>query len=98
MQIRMIVALKQSIIIYDVKSMTVDNTIPLISPLPRFTLSSDDKNLYMAYSDSVVDGTVNIMDLHKLKIGNLIKAHKSPVLMMKMNSHGTMLATTSCKV
>ena len=94
----MIVALKPSIIIYDVKSMTVDHTIPLISPLPRFALSSDDKNLFLAYSDSVVDGTVNIMNLNKMKAGNLIKAHKSPVLIMKMNSQGTMIATTSCKV
>ncbi len=94
----MIVALNVSIIIYGIKSMTVEHTISLQSPLPRFTLSSDDLNNYLAYSDSVADGIIQIKDLNKSIPEKIIKAHKSPVLLMKMNNKGTMIATTSCKV
>jgi len=65
---------------------------------PRYVLSPSPTNCFLAYSDSISDGSVNIFDAFNLTSKTKFMAHKSPVLKLSFNNAGNLLATASCKV
>lgn len=96
---RMIVGERTFLHIYSTGDMKILHTIEVGSiSLGRLVLSpSSVKNNWVCFSSSNDEGMVSVYDTLYPSLKAQIKAHKSPILKMTLNSTGDRLATCSCK-
>ena len=98
-KLRMIVGERNFLHIYSTGDMKILHTID-VGPvtLGRLVLSpNSDKNNWVCFSSKNDEGVVNVYDTLYPSFKCHIKAHKSPILKMCLNSLGDRLATCSCK-
>ena len=97
---RMIICERNLLHVYTTSNMKMIHSIDIGNvSLGKLALSpSSDKNNFVVYSSNVDEGIVKVYDLLFLAFKVSIKAHKSPVLKLSLNSKADLLATCSCKV
>jgi len=96
---RMVIGERNFLHIYSTVDMEILHTIDIgIVNLGKLVLSpNSDKNNWVCFSSLNDEGVVKIYDTLQLTMKVCIKAHKSPILKMCLNSEGDKLATCSCK-
>jgi len=72
--------------------------ISIDGSLVRLALSTGSESCYLAYTASVLSGEVELYDLLNKKKQKTILAHKNPVIQMKFNEEGNLLAIASAEV
>ena len=98
-KLRMIIGERNFLHIYSNGDMKILHTI-YVGPvtLGKLVLSSNgEKNNWVCFSSSSDEGLVKVYDTLYPSMKTHIKAHKSPILKMCLNSNGDRLATCSCK-
>jgi len=89
---------KDRIHIYNTVDMKLVRSISLNYMQSKIALSPSNDNCYLAYTDSLVNGTVSVFDTKTFVHYKAIEAHKSSVVKMAISHYGTLLATCSEKV
>ena len=73
-------------------------SINIDGSLVRLALSNGKANCYLAYTASILNGNIEIYDLINKKKDVGICAYKKPVIQMKFNNKGNLLAIASSEV
>lgn len=96
---RMIICERNFMHIYTTGDMKVLHTLDIGVTCPgRLVLSSNaEKNNFVCFSSSSDEGIISVYDLLYLSSKNLIKAHKSPISKLALNSRCDMVASCSAK-
>ncbi|KAG1653338.1 WD repeat domain phosphoinositide-interacting protein 2 [Nymphon striatum] len=94
---RVIVCLRESLYIHNIKDMTVVHTISDTPTNPNglCALSIDSENCFLAYPGSSTVGEVQIFDAKNLQGKLIIPAHDNPLAAMQFDSYGKKIATAS---
>lgn len=74
------------------------SSIDLDGSLLRLALTPGSTSSYLAYTANISKGDVTVYDLNTCIKQLSISAHKKPVIQMKFNSKGNLLATASSDV
>lgn len=74
------------------------SSIDIDGSFVRLALTPGLSNCYLAYTASAVDGNVTIYDLNKCIKETTLTTYKKPVVQMRFDSSGRLLATASCDV
>ena len=98
-KLRLIIGERNFLHIYSTGDMKILHTIDVGSvTLGKLVLSSNsEKNNWVCFSSSNDEGLVKVYNTLYPSMKTHIKAHKSPILKMCLNSVGDRLATCSCK-
>ncbi len=98
-KLRMVIGERNFLHIYSTGDMKILHTIDVGSvTLGKLVLSSNsEKNNWVCFSSSNDEGLVKVYNTLYPSMKTHIKAHKSPILKMCLNSVGDRLATCSCK-
>ena len=95
---RLVAYVKDKVHIYNSSNMKFLHSLELNSMQGKLALSPSSENCYLAYSNSLVKGTVAIFDMNAMSASGVITAHKTSVLKLAINFYGTLLVTCSGKV
>ena len=95
---RLVVATQYNIDVYNLLNMHKLFSIDIDGSLVRVALTPGLTNCYLAYTANILKGDVTIYDLASCTKQVSICAHKKPVIQMKFNVKGNMLATASSDV
>lgn len=90
---RLVAALDDALLVYDISNMRLLHTIEASSPVMALAPSSDAS--YLAYGGP--HGSVTLCDLEALCTETVIQAHRAPIACLAINAAGTLLATASEK-
>lgn len=96
---RMIVCEGNNMHIYTTGEMKILHTLEIGKILlPNIVLSANaDKNNFLFYSSIDDEGIIKVYDLLSLSYKNAIKAHKSSINLLSLNTNGEKLASCSNK-
>ena len=95
---RLVVATQYNIDIYNLINMHKLSSIDIDGSLVQLALTPGSTNSYLAYTANLVKGDVIVYDLGTCVKQLTISAHKKPVIQMKFNAKGNLLATASSDV
>ncbi|KAG6860552.1 hypothetical protein C0995_009946 [Termitomyces sp. Mi166 len=100
----LVIVLEAEIYIYDISNMRLLHVIETTrNPDAICALSPSADNSYLAYPspvpapDAPQSGDVLLFSTRSLTVANVLRAHKSPLSFLSLNSTGTLLATASDK-
>jgi len=95
---KIIAYVKDKIHIYNTGNMKFIYSLDLNYAQSKISLSPNSENNFLAYTNSLVSGTVAVFDLNSLAQACQIEAHKSSVTKVCINYTGNLLTTCSGKV
>ncbi len=95
---RLVVATQYNIDVYNLLNMHKLFSIDVDGSLVRLALTPGMSNCYLAYTANLLQGDVTVYDLISCTKQVSISAHRKPVIQMKFNPKGNMLATASSDV
>ncbi|MDR3547375.1 MAG: hypothetical protein P4M11_03715 [Candidatus Pacebacteria bacterium] len=95
---RLVVATQYNIDVYNLLNMHKLFSIDIDGSLVRLALTPGQTSCYLAYTANLVQGDVTVYDLISCTKQLSISAHRKPVIQMKFNPKGNMLATASSDV
>lgn len=96
--VRLIAATEYTIEIYNLINMLKIGIIDIEGSLTKLALTPGIYNFYLAYSSTTMNGNISIHDLSECTYLTMINAYKTPIVEMRFDFNGSLLATACTDV